>query len=223
VCLTISIIWFVYRHEDWVWIVQNLMAISLALNALSFYRLSSYKTVTIILIVFFIYDVFMVFISPYITKGTSIMEAVAFGGKENSNRQPLDIIQFGERDKTDRLPVVIIIPRLSGLARLCSQFIDYPFSLLGLGDLLIPGLSVNYGILFDLAMGNKRSKVYFIANIIAYGVGLLCAFIALVLMNMAQPALLYLCPSHLIFTYAVALMRKEVSLLWSGKPVSIKF
>lgn len=197
------------------------MAISLALNALSFYRLSSYKTVTIILIVFFIYDVFMVFISPFITNGTSIMEAVAFGGKENSDRQPSDIIQFGEKEITDRLPVVIIIPRLSNLAQLCSQFIDYPFSLLGLGDLLIPGLSINYGILFDLAIGNKHRRVYFIANIIAYGVGLFCAFIALVFMNTAQPALLYLCPSHLLFTYGLALFRKEVPLLWSGKPVSI--
>ena len=40
--------------------------------------------VTIILVTFFLYDVFMVFISPYITKGTSIMEAVAFGGRDES-------------------------------------------------------------------------------------------------------------------------------------------
>ncbi len=95
---------------------------------------------------------------------------------------------------------------------------DYPFSLLGLGDLLIPGLSVNYAILFDIAMGH-RVKVYFIANIIAYAVGLLFAFVGLIFMNTAQPALLYLCPTHLIATYLVALCRKQVRGLWSGKPV----
>jgi hypothetical protein len=58
------------------------MAISLASNALSHYRLSTYKTITIILVLFFIYDVFMVFVTPTFTNGTSIMEAVAFGGKE---------------------------------------------------------------------------------------------------------------------------------------------
>ena len=55
-------------NSSWIWIIQNLMAVSLAANALSFYRLSSYKTVTIMLLIFFLYDVFMVFISPYITQ-----------------------------------------------------------------------------------------------------------------------------------------------------------
>jgi hypothetical protein len=45
------------------------------------------------------------------------------------------------------------------------------------------------------------------------------AFLGLVLMNMAQPALLYLCPAHLIATYLVALSKKQVKDLWSGKSV----
>ena len=76
------------------------MAISLAMSALSFYRLSKYKTVTIILIVFFLYDIFMVFITPQFTKGTSIMEAVAFGGKDASasnGPQDWSNLQFGNR------------------------------------------------------------------------------------------------------------------------------
>ena len=59
------------------------MALSLATNALSIYRLSAYKTVALILTLFFLYDIFMVFITPTFTKGASIMEAVAFGGRDN--------------------------------------------------------------------------------------------------------------------------------------------
>lgn len=44
------------------------MAFSLAVNALSYYRISAYKTVTLILTLFFLYDVFMVFITPAFTK-----------------------------------------------------------------------------------------------------------------------------------------------------------
>ena len=65
--------------------LQNLMALSLAANALSIYRLSTFKTVALILTLFFLYDIFMVFVTPTFTKGISIMEAVAFGGRDNDN------------------------------------------------------------------------------------------------------------------------------------------
>lgn len=217
----VCVVWFVMRNESWSWIVQNILALSLALNALSFYRLSSYKMVTIVLVLFFVYDVFMVFISPLITNGQSIMEAVAFGGRDTSGGGAKNLLDFNDtsREYNNRLPVVIIIPRLSKATRLCYYYLEYPFSLLGLGDILIPGLSVNYAILFDLA-SHKRIKTYFIANIIAYALGLFLAFIGLIFMEKAQPALFYLCPTHLIITYLVAVIRKEVKLLWSGDSIA---
>ena len=42
-------------------------------------------------------------------------------------------------------------------------------------------------------------------------------------MEKAQPALFYLCPTHLLITYLVALLRKEVKTLWSGECVSKLF
>ena len=67
-CIAFSVVWFVYRHEKWSWIIQNIMAVSLAVNALSFYRISTYKSITILLSVFLFYDIFMVFITPTFTK-----------------------------------------------------------------------------------------------------------------------------------------------------------
>ena len=64
---TFGIIWFVFRNQSWSWILQNVLAQCLVIEAISLYRLKSYKTVTIFLISFFVYDVFMVFITPLFT------------------------------------------------------------------------------------------------------------------------------------------------------------
>ena len=59
---------------------------------------------------------------------------------------------------------MIVVPHLLPNKRLCDYYYDYPFSLLGLGDILIPGLSVNYAIIFDLSNSNKI-PIYFIVNV----------------------------------------------------------
>lgn len=225
--ITISVLWFIYRHEDWVWIIQDLMAFSLSVNALSYYRLETYKSITVLLSVFFFYDIFMVFITPQFTNGASIMEAVAFGGRDSqvSSGQDWSNIQFSATKSNDnslnRLPVVITVPHLSLSKRLCSYYYEYSYSLLGLGDILIPGLSVNYNIIFDYTM-NNRIPVYFIVNVFAYFFGLMLAFIGLIFMNTAQPALLYLCPILLLASLITSLIRNEFKEFWFGKPIKAK-
>ncbi len=170
--ITISALWFIYRKENWIWIIQDLMAFSLSVNALSYYRIKTYKSITVLLSVFFFYDIFMVFITPQFTNGASIMEAVAFGGKDAqvSSGQDWSSVQFSSSPRTsestlNRLPVVITVPHLSPSKILCDYYYDYSYSLLGLGDILIPGLSVNYCIIFDLSM-KSRFPIYFFVNVL---------------------------------------------------------
>jgi hypothetical protein len=118
-----------------------------------------------------------------------------------------------------KLPVVIIIPHLSQYRRLCEYYYDFSFSLLGLGDILVPGLSVNYAIIFDRA-ANVKYHVYFVVNAVGYLIGLLLAFAGLLFMNTAQPALFYLCPILISFSLVTALIRRELSSFWSGEPIS---
>lgn len=102
------------------------------------------------------------------------MEAVAFGGRDVSASTANDWnnVQFGTRvDTTNKLPVVIIIPHLGSFKRLCAYYYDYSVSLLGLGDILIPGLSTNYAIIYDYARCGRVS-IYFIVNVI----GIICYF-----------------------------------------------
>lgn len=197
--VSVSVIWGVFRNEDqWAWVLQDTLGIAFCLYMLKTIRLPTFKACTLLLVVLFIYDVFFVFITPYLTEsGESIMVEVAAGPADSSTHE--------------KLPMVLKVPRLnaSPLA-LC----DRPFSLLGFGDVLVPGLLVVYCHRFDIQV--QTSRIYFVACTVAYGIGLLVTFIALALMQVGQPALLYLVPCTLLTSLAVALWRRELSMFWNG-------
>lgn len=50
----------------------------------------------------------------------------------------------------------------------------------------------------------------------AYGIGLLITFVALAVMQMGQPALLYLVPCTLLTSLSIALWRRELPQFWTG-------
>ncbi|XP_026578301.1 signal peptide peptidase-like 2B [Pseudonaja textilis] len=198
-CVAVSLVWGLFRNEDqWAWILQDALGIAFCLYMLKTIRLPTFKGCTLLLLVLFVYDVFFVFITPYLTKtGESIMVEVAAGPTDSSTRE--------------KLPMVLKVPRLnfSPLA-LC----DRPFSLLGFGDILVPGLLVAYCHRFDIQV--QSSRVYFVACTIGYGIGLLATFAALAWMRKGQPALLYLVPCTLLTSLLVALWRRELATFWTG-------
>ncbi|XP_051554457.1 signal peptide peptidase-like 2 isoform X2 [Myxocyprinus asiaticus] len=198
-CIGVSVTWGVFRNEDqWAWVLQDALGIAFCLYMLKTIRLPTFKACTLLLVVLFVYDVFFVFITPLLTEsGESIMVEVATGPSNSSSHE--------------KLPMVLKVPRLnSSPLVLC----DRPFSLLGFGDILVPGLLVAYCHRFDILM--QTSRIYFLACTVGYGIGLLITFVALALMEMGQPALLYLVPCTLLTSLAVALWRKELPLFWTG-------
>ncbi|XP_077188462.1 signal peptide peptidase-like 2B isoform X1 [Paroedura picta] len=198
-CVAVSVVWVVFRNEDqWAWVLQDALGIAFCLYMLKTIRLPTFKGCTLLLLVLFVYDVFFVFITPFFTEtGESIMVEVAAGPTDSATHE--------------KLPMVLKVPRLnfSPLA-LC----DRPFSLLGFGDILVPGLLVAYCHRFDIQV--QSSRVYFVACTTAYGIGLLVTFVALALMQKGQPALLYLVPCTLLTSFVVALWRKELGMFWTG-------
>ncbi|XP_069013895.1 signal peptide peptidase-like 2 isoform X1 [Embiotoca jacksoni] len=198
-CISVSITWMVFRNEDqWAWVLQDALGIAFCLYMLKTVRLTTFKACTLLLTVLFVYDVFFVFVTPFITKsGESIMVEVAAGPSDSASHE--------------KLPMVLKVPRLnfSPLA-LCER----PFSLLGFGDILVPGLLVAYCHSFDIL--TQSSGIYFVACTIAYGIGLLITFVALAVMQMGQPALLYLVPCTLLTCLTVALWRRELPQFWTG-------
>uniref|UniRef100_A0A8B9DNT0 Signal peptide peptidase-like 2A n=1 Tax=Anser cygnoides TaxID=8845 RepID=A0A8B9DNT0_ANSCY len=182
-CIAAAVVWAVFRNEDrWAWILQDILGVAFCLNFIKTLKMPNFKSCVILLGLLLLYDVFFVFITPFITK----------------------------------LPVVIRVPRLEySAATLC----DMPFSLLGFGDIIVPGLLVAYCRRFDVQ--TSSSSVYYISCTIAYAVGMVLTFIVLALMKMGQPALLYLVPCTLITSSLVAWRRKEMKKFWKGSSYQV--
>ncbi|XP_078101524.1 signal peptide peptidase-like 2A isoform X3 [Sander vitreus] len=198
VCISIAVVWGVYRNEDrWIWILQDLLGIAFCLNFMKTISLSNFKICVILLSLLLVYDVFFVFITPFFTKnGVSIMVQVALGPDASG----------------EKLPVVMRVPRFSAWAQnLCGM----QFSILGYGDIIVPGLLVAYCSRFDVWI-NSSKKIYFVSCCIAYLLGMMVTFAVMLLSGMGQPALLYLVPFTLITSAVVAGCRGEIRQFWAG-------
>lgn len=66
VSLTVVIVWYVFRHADWGWVLQDILGIAICITITSVYRIGNMRIITLILLGFFFYDIFFVFITPYI-------------------------------------------------------------------------------------------------------------------------------------------------------------
>uniref|UniRef100_A0A8C3X9F2 Signal peptide peptidase-like 2C n=1 Tax=Catagonus wagneri TaxID=51154 RepID=A0A8C3X9F2_9CETA len=199
-CLAVTVLWVAYRNEDrWAWLLQDMLGVAYCLFVLRRMRLPTLKSCASFLLALLAFDVFFVFVTPLLTRtGESIMVEVASG--------PADSLSH------ERLPMVLKVPWLSFSAlTLCDQ----PFSILGFGDIVVPGFLVAYCHRFD--MQTHSGQVYFMACTTAYAVGLLVTFVAMALMQMGQPALLYLVSSTLLTSLAVAACRQELTLFWTGQ------
>ncbi|XP_077993393.1 signal peptide peptidase-like 2A [Glandiceps talaboti] len=195
--ITFCALWFVYRHQDWAWIMQDMMGVAFSIHLLKTVRLPNFKICFILLSILFLYDIFFVFITPYFTKsGESVMVQVATGGG----------------GAKEQIPIVLKVPRFSVSPYSVCDGLQY--SLLGFGDILVPGLLVAYGCRFDFKV--QSGKVYYIATAIAYGIGLVLCFIALLFMETGQPALLYLVPCTVGTMAVIGLRRRELKHLWNG-------
>uniref|UniRef100_A0A452UR48 Signal peptide peptidase-like 2A n=1 Tax=Ursus maritimus TaxID=29073 RepID=A0A452UR48_URSMA len=178
-CIAVAVVWAVFRNEDrWAWILQDVLGIAFCMNLIKTLKLPNFKSCVILLGLLLLYDVFFVFITPFITK----------------------------------LPVVIRVPKLAyfSVMSVCLM----PVSILGFGDIIVPGLLVAYCRRFDVQTGS--SSIYYVSSTIAYAVGMILTFVVLVLMKKGQPALLYLVPCTLVTASVVAWRRKEMKKFWKG-------
>ncbi|XP_072988518.1 signal peptide peptidase 1 [Typha latifolia] len=95
-------------------------------------------------------------------------------------------------------PIKLLFPT-SDLAR--------PFSMLGLGDIVIPGIFVALALRFDVSRGTQNR--YFRSAFSGYTMGLVLTIIVMNWFQAAQPALLYIVPGVIGFV--------AVHCLWNGE------
>ncbi|KAF9147558.1 Signal peptide peptidase-like 2A [Linnemannia schmuckeri] len=218
--------WFWNRNSSHAWIFQDILGgftISLMLKVL---KASSMSSPTLLLLTAFIYDVFFVFVTPYLTSsGESIMEAAATGAA---------------------LTVKETIPMLF---RIPSFRPNGGEAMLGFGDVVLPGILVTFlrecdarleedqslssAILIGMDSATTRRSTalllagstgengrrrwsYYLTAVLGYAVGLEMTFVAMMWSNQGQPALLYLVPFTVVPVVLLASKRHELSLLWNG-------
>uniref|UniRef100_A0A3P8XHA7 PA domain-containing protein n=1 Tax=Esox lucius TaxID=8010 RepID=A0A3P8XHA7_ESOLU len=203
VCVTVAVVWGVFRNEDrWIWILQDLLGVAFCLNFLKTISLSNFKICVILLSLLLLYDVFFVFITPLFMHGESIMVQVALGPDASG----------------EKLPVVMRVPRFFPWSQnLCGM----QFSILGYGDIIVPGLLVAYCSRFDVRV-NSPNKIYLLVCCIAYLCGMVVTFAVMLLTNMAQPALLYLVPFTLLGSAVLAWRRAEMRQFWNGTTYEVR-
>ncbi|KAF9338507.1 Signal peptide peptidase-like 2A [Linnemannia elongata] len=218
--------WFWNRNSSHAWIFQDILGgftISLMLKVL---KAPSMSSPTLLLLTAFIYDVFFVFVTPYLTStGESIMEAAATGAaltvKETipmlfrvpSFRPNGGEAMLGFGDVV--LPGILVTFLRECDARLEEDLSLSSVMLIGMDStsarrtsaLLLPGSSRKEG-------GRRWS--YYMTAIMGYAVGLELTFVAMMWSNQGQPALLYLVPCTVIPVVLLASKRHELSLLWNG-------
>ncbi|MBN3272698.1 HM13 protein, partial [Polyodon spathula] len=84
------------------------------------------------------------------------------------------------------------------------------FAMLGLGDIVIPGIFIALLLRFDVSL-NKNSRTYFYTGFLAYVFGLGLTIFVLHTFKTAQPALLYLVPACTGLPFFVALVKGELT------------
>ncbi|KAH7624044.1 hypothetical protein Ndes2526B_g01296 [Nannochloris sp. 'desiccata'] len=122
-----------YFHNHTSWTLQNVLCFSLVLLIFKTLQLPNLKVSAILLVSAMVYDVWWVFLQPIVVGGPSVMVEVATGGGGGF-----------------RLPIAFAIPRYSALGTNPS------LAMLGLGDVVLPGLLVAMARRWDVAAGKQE-------------------------------------------------------------------
>ncbi|KAI8844700.1 peptidase A22B, signal peptide peptidase, partial [Chytriomyces cf. hyalinus JEL632] len=182
------------------WILSNVFGEAFSIASIQLLSLDSFATGMLLLAGLFLYDIFWVF-------GTEVMVTVAKG---------LDV------------PIKVTFPK--NVTAILEQGVftskpDVPFTMLGLGDIVIPGIFVALCLAFDHSnhlktRGNKNSQSrsfstpYFSTCFIMYILGLVTTIVVMHTFQTAQPALLYLSPACILSALGVAYFRGELVALF---------
>ncbi|KAG0358206.1 Signal peptide peptidase-like 2A [Gamsiella multidivaricata] len=210
----------------WMW--SNVLGFTITLM-LKVLKAPSMSSPTLLLLTAFVYDVFFVFVTPYLTKsGESIMEAAATGAAMTVK---------------ETIPMLFRIPSFSP---------NGGEAMLGFGDVVLPGILITFLKECDARLEEDQCLVglatsmtgrtdllsipkpmpsplyisrkswwsrrwgYHLTAVLGYALGLEVTFVAMMWSGKGQPALLYLVPCTLLPAILLASKRHELSLLWHG-------
>ncbi|CAI4227645.1 unnamed protein product [Auanema sp. JU1783] len=220
ISFVLCLCWFIFRMTPYAFILLDLINITLCLHILKSLRLPSLKWISTLMLCMFTYDAIMVFVTPLWTKnGCSVMLEVATGidcSASNNIGYPMPPI---DANLPEKFPMLMQVMHFDPMMKCIDLEVEKGFqmTILGLGDIIIPGYLVTHCFTMN-GFEEKARLIYGVVCVIGYGVGLIMTFIALTIMNMAQPALIYLVPATLFPICILALIRGEFQTIWHGVP-----
>jgi signal peptide peptidase-like protein 2B len=156
-----AIWWTIARKQAYAWVLQDLFGVAVLLMMQRSIRLPNIKISMTLLLCAFVYDIYWVFLSPLFFS-ESVMIKVATGGNTG-----------------EAIPMLLKVPRVNDVLG--------GYSLLGLGDVALPGLFVSFVLRFDyMKRTTSLLNSYFFISTVAYGVGLIMTYVGLALMKSGQ-------------------------------------
>jgi len=168
------------------WLANDILGVSFCIQAIEMMSLGTFKNGVILLAGLFLYDIFWVFGTGFfMEEGNSVMVSVA---------------------KNFDAPIKLLFPK------------SYPpqekqFSMLGLGDIVIPGIFVALCLRFD--RNEKLGTSVFEYCLGGYILGLGTTVFVMHVFEAAQPALLYIVPACIATSMMGAAAKGKLKELWT--------
>ncbi|CAI2318589.1 unnamed protein product [Caenorhabditis sp. 36 PRJEB53466] len=225
--LSVCTTWFFLRRNPYAFVLLDLINMALCVHVLKCLRLPSLKWISILMLCMFLYDAFMVFgTAQFTSNGCSVMLEVATGTSNcktdrngqkavGENGYPVPPVEFPSPEK---FPMLFQVPHWDPMNECLDFDVDLGFqtTILGLGDIVMPGYLVAH--CFTMHGFSEGARIlYGTISIGGYGIGLIVTFIALSLMGIAQPALIYLVPCTLLPIILLSICRGEFRKIWDGE------
>ena len=219
--VALPVLWYLFPASPLRWLWQDVMGISVSIFFLKSVRVSSLKVATALLFCAFIYDVFFVFISPLVF-GTSVMMSVASGGSVDDASPLTTDENYCEKYPSSDVCAVTNVPMLLYVPAFWTWDTNAN-SMLGLGDIILPGLLLVWTARYDLRRYGslyceKAGDGYLPMAMVGYAIGLSLAQIAVEAFEYGQPALLYIVPCVLLPVLYRSYNSGTLAHLWEGLP-----
>ena len=204
--LIIGIIYFIKKN----WILNNILGMAFSIFGIENIMLGEYKVGLILLSLLFFYDIFWVFYTPVMV---SVAKNIEGPVKLMFPKLQADIEKMRKEKGVDN--------EYAGKA-----YDPREYNMIGLGDIVIPGVYVALMLRFDIYLYKKakndiskygfsfKNMKYFIITFVFYNLGIIITLSSMYFFNHAQPALLYLVPCTLLSSTLLALQKREIKLLW---------
>jgi signal peptide peptidase-like protein 2B len=155
ISLTVIIIWYIFRQADWAWILQDILGAAICITVISVYRLGNMRVITLILLGFFLYDIFFVFITPYIPFfqpsnpsttttttsrppiGSMDTHIIGTGRKLSRNPSVMEQVALGIGTNGEVVPLLFALPMFIPESEI-DPCLTLRKSMLGFGDIILP-------------------------------------------------------------------------------------